>query len=188
MYNNRDDRRYRRYRTLSGLATGIFIISLAVAFYFSEQFGWRLFVPILFAGGAFVALFVAASSRNPKVLYGGLQSFTWLLSLGILFSPWVSFWPWILIPVGVSIMLGALYTPIVTGLYRSGFVANPPPQERSQPYPSNQQGYQRPPTPPMPGTYQEGGQPYAYPTQPEQQNDQPQAQPPQQEETLLHQQ
>lgn len=161
MYTNRDDRRYRRYRTLSGIATGIFVICLAVAFYFSEQFGWHLFVPILFAGAAFVALFVAASSRNAKVLYSGLQSFTWLLSLGILLSPWVSFWPWILIPVGVSIMLGALYTPIVTGLYRSGFVANPPPQERYQSY--------------------------AYPTQPQQQDDQPQAQPPQHEETLLHQ-
>ncbi len=184
-----NDNRYRRSRTRGGLATGVFIIILAVALYFSEQFGWNVLVPILFAGAAIVALFVAASSGNSNVFYGGLHSFTWLLSLGILFSPWVSFWPWILVPVGVSFILGAFYNPITTWYDRSGFAANPPPQERSQPYPSDQQGDQRPPTtPPVPGTYQEGGQPYAYPTQPEQQSDQPQAQPPQQEETLLRQQ
>ncbi len=182
-----NDNRYRRSRTLGGLATGVFIIILAVALYFSEQFGWNLLVPILFAGAAIVALFVAVSSGNPKAFYGGLHSFTWLLSLGILFSPWVSFWPWILIPVGVSCILGALYTPITTWYDRSGLVANPPPQVRSWPYPSDEQGYQGLPTPPVPGTYQEGGQPYAYPTQPEQQNDQPQAQPSQQEEVLLDQ-
>ena len=180
-----NDNRYRRSRTRGGLATGVFIIILAVALYFSEQFGWNLLVPILFAGAAIVALFVAASSGNSKVFYGGLHSFTWLLSLGILFSPWVSFWPWILIPVGVSCILGAFYTPITEWYDRSGFVANPPPQERTRPYPSDEQGYQRPPTPSVPGTYQEGGQPYASPTQ--QQNDQPQTQPSQQEEVLLHQ-
>lgn len=163
MYNNKDDRRYRRYRTLSGLATGIFIISLAFAFYLSERFGWQLFVPILFAGGAFVSLFVAASSGNPRVIYGGLHSFTWLLSLGILFSPWVSFWPWILIPVGVSVILGALYTPIVTWLYRSGLVTNPPPPRYyQQPYP-----------------------PYQDPPEPKQQDNQPPAESPQPEETPL---
>lgn len=181
-----NDNRYRRSRTRGGLATGVFIIILAVALYFSEQFGWNLLVPILFAGAAIVALFVAASSGNSKVFYGGLHSFNWLLSLGILFSPWVSFWPWILIPVGISCILGAFYNPITEWYDRSGLVANAPPQERTRPYPSDEQGYQPPPTPPVPGTYQEGGQPYAYPTQ-QQQNDQPQAQPAQQEEALLHQ-
>lgn len=165
MYNNRDDRRYRHYRILRGLATGLFFISLAFAFYFSEQFGWHLFVPILFAGWAFVSLFVAASSGNPRVLYGGLHSFTWLLSLGILSSPWVSFWPWILIPVGVSCILGALYTPITTGLYRSGFVSYaPPPQYYQQPYP-----------------------PYQDPPQPKQQDNQSSAESPQPEETPVQQ-
>ena len=179
-----NDNRYRRSRTQGGLATGVFIIILAVALYFSEQFGWNLLVPMLFAGAAIVALFVAASSGNPKVFYSGLHSSTWLLSLGILFSPWVSFWPWILIPVGVSCILGAFYTQITTWYDRSGFVANPPTQERSQPYPSDEQVYQRPPTPPVPGMYQEDGQPNAYPTQ-QQQSDQPQAQHPRQEEVLL---
>ena len=97
MYKNRDDRRYQRYRnSMRGLATGIFIIGLAFAFYFSEQFGWHLFVPILFAGWAFVSLFVAASSGSPKSFYSGLHSFTWLMGLALCF--WIGFWPWILFP------------------------------------------------------------------------------------------
>ena len=68
MYDDRDDRRYRRYRNpMRGLATGIFIIGLAFAFYFSSQFGWPAFLPILFAGWAFVSLFLAAAQVIRKV-------------------------------------------------------------------------------------------------------------------------
>jgi hypothetical protein len=182
MYNGRD---YRRYRNpMRGLATGIFIIGLAFAFYFSEQFGWHVFLPILFAGAAFVSLFLAVSFGHPKGLYGGLHSFTWLMGLALCF--WIGFWPWILLPIGVSIMLGALYNPITTGFDRSGFVANPPPpQQYQQPYqpnPPDQQGYQPPLTPQAPGMYPEGGQPYHYPPQPKQQDEQPPAQSAQPEE------
>jgi hypothetical protein len=143
MYDDRDDRRYRRYRNpMRGLATGIFIIGLAFALYFSGQFGWHAFLPILFAGWAFVSLFLATSSGNPKGLYSGLHSFAWLMGLALCF--WIGFWPWILIPVGVSIILGALYNPITTGFDRSGFVANPQTpqqyQQPYQPYQSDQQG------------------------------------------------
>jgi hypothetical protein len=183
-----DDRYYRRRRyrnPLAGLATGIFIIVLAFAFYFSDAFRGHWFLPILFAGLAFISLIGAASSGNPRGLYGGLHSFTWLMGLALCFL--IGFWPWILIPVGVSIILGALYVPITTGLYSTGFMANQPPppqyQQPQQPYqqypPSYQQGYQPPPQ--APGTYQEGGQQYQYPPQPKQQYDQPQAQPPQEE-------
>jgi hypothetical protein len=186
MYDDRDNRRYQQYRNpLRGLATGIFIIGLAFAFYFSNQFGWHVFLPILFAGWAFVSLFIAASSGNPRGLYSGLHSFTWLMGLALCFL--IGFWPWILLPVGVSIMLGALYYPITAGFDRSGFVANQPPPPYFQPYPSDQGRYQTSPTPQAPGTYQEGGKPYAFPTQPIQQDDQPQAQPSQREETPLHQ-
>jgi hypothetical protein len=74
MYEDRYYRRQmrRRYRNpLGGVAVGIFIIGLAFAFYFSNTFGGNLFLPILFAGLAFVSLFTSASSGDPKGLYGG---------------------------------------------------------------------------------------------------------------------
>lgn len=191
MYSDRDERRYYRYRnSLRGLATGMFIIGLAFAFYFSSQLGGDVFLPILFAGWAFVSLFLAVSFGHPKGIYGGLHSFTWLMGLALCF--WIGFWPWILLPIGVSIMLGALYNPITTGVDRSGFVANPPPQEYYQQpyqsYPSEPQGYRPSPTPQVPGTYQEGGQMYQYPSQPGRQDNQPPAQPPQHEEMPLQRQ
>ncbi len=184
MYDDRYYRRQmrRRYRNpLGGLAVGIFIIGLAFAFYFSNTFGGNLFLPILFAGLAFVSLFGSASSGNPQGIYGGLQGFTWLMGLALCFL--IGFWPWILLPVGVSIILAALYSPITTGINNTGFMAGPqanqpPPQQYQQPY---QQGYQPPPQPQAPGPY-EGGQQYQYPPQPKQEQDQPQAQPPPQQE------
>jgi hypothetical protein len=188
MYDDRRSRRYyrRQYRNpLRGVAAGIFIIGLAFAFAFSHSFGGNLFLPILFLGLAFCSLLGSASSLNPRGIYGGLQSFTWLAGLALCFV--VGFWPWILIPVGVSMILGALYTPITTGLVGAGFLAamqpNQPPPQYQQPYqhppypPEYQQGYQ--PQQQAPGTYQEGGQQYP---QPKQEYDQSQEQPPQQQE------
>lgn len=179
-YMRRYNRRVNRYRNpMRGLATGIFFIGLAFAIYFSSAFGWS-FLAIFFAGLAICSLIGAASSGNPRALYGGLHSFTWLMGLALCF--WIGFWPWILIPVGVSMILGALYNPITTGIYGAGFMANQPAprqyQQSSQPYQSYDQGYQ----PPPPGTYQEGGQQYQYPPQPKQQYDLPQEMPPQQQE------
>jgi hypothetical protein len=188
MYDDRRARRYyrrqyrRQYRNpLRGVAAGIFIIGLAFAFAFSHSFGGNLFLPILFLGLAFCSLLGSASSLNPRGIYGGLQSFTWLAGLALCFV--IGFWPWILIPVGVSMILGALYTPIITGLVGAGFLAamqpnQPPPQYQQPPYPQEyQQGYQ--PQQQAPGTYQEGGQQYP---QPKQEYDQSQEQPPQQQE------
>jgi hypothetical protein len=179
VYDDRDYRRQmrRRYRNpLGGLAVGIFIIGLAFAIYFSNFFGGNLFLPILFAGLAFCSLFGAASSGDPRGLYGGLQGFTWLMGLALCFL--IGFWPWILLPVGVSIILAALYNPITTGINNTGFMAGP---QANQPPPwQYQQGYQ--PLPQAPGTYQEGGQQYQYPPQPKQEHDQPQTQHPQEQE------
>lgn len=183
MYDDRYDRRYyrRRYRNpLGGLAAGIFIIGLAFAFYFSGSFGGRWFLPILFAGLALCSLIGAASSMNPRAIYGALYPFTWLMGLALCFL--IGFWPWILLPVGISIILGALFAPITSGLSNAGFPPTPqgyqPPYQQGgqQPY---QQGYQPPQQ--APGTYQEGGQHYQYP-EPRQQYDQPPPQPPQQQE------
>lgn len=195
MYDDRRSRRYyrryyrRQYRNpLGGVAAGIFIIGLAFAFAFSHSFGGNLFLPILFLGLAFCCLLGSASSLNPRGIYGGLQSFVWLAGLALCFV--IGFWPWILIPVGVSMILGALYTPIIAGLVGAGFLAamqpnQPPPQYQQPPYPQEYQqpyqqdypqGYQ--PQQQAPGTYQEGGRQYP---QPKQEYDQSQEQPPQQE-------
>jgi hypothetical protein len=190
MYDDRYNRRQmrRRYRNpMGGLAVGIFIIGLAFAFYFSSTFNGNWFLPILFAGLAFCSLFGAASSGHPQGIYGGLQGFTWLMGLALCFL--IGFWPWILLPLGVSIILGALYKPITTGINTTGFTAGPqpnqpPPQYQpgyQQPTPQYQQGYQ-PPPPQAPGTYQEGGQQYQYPPQIKQEYDQQQTQSPQEQE------
>jgi hypothetical protein len=185
-YSRRYNRRLNRYRNpMRGLAGGILIIGLAFAFFFSTTVGWN-FLAILFTVLAFVSLISAASSGNPRAFYGGLYPFVWLLGLALCFL--IGFWPWILLPVGACMILGALYNPITTGLSSSGYMANQPPtpqyQQQNQPYQPYQQGYQ--PPPPAPGAYQEGGQQYQYPPQPKQQYDQPQAEPPQQQEIPPH--
>ncbi len=82
-YTRRYNRRMNRYRNpMRGLATGIFFIFLAFAFYFSNTFHSHLFLPILFAGLAFCCLFGAASSGNPRGIYGGLY-------------PFVCYWVWL---------------------------------------------------------------------------------------------
>lgn len=191
MYDDRAARRFNRrmnrYRNpMRGVALGIFFIFLAFAFYFSSTIASHLFLPIFFAGLALFILIGAASSGNPRGIYGGLYPFVWLMGLALCFL--IGFWPWILIPVGVSMIIGALYNPITTGLSNSGFMAanQPSPQtyqpyqqtnEQNEPYQAGYQGSQ-----PAPGTYQEGGQYYQYPPQPKQQYDVPEAATPQQEE------
>jgi hypothetical protein len=182
-YTRRYNRRMNRYRNpMRGIATGIFFIFLAFAFYFSNTFTSNLFLPIFFAGLALVSLIGAASSGNPRGIYGGLYPFVWLMGLALCFL--IGFWPWILLPIGVCIILGALYNPITTGLSNTGFMANQPPpqqyQQSSEPDQSYKAGYQG--YPPAPDTYQEGGQHYQYPPQPKQQYDLPEPDSAQQQE------
>lgn len=190
MYDERSARRYNRrmnrYRNpMRGIATGIFFIFLAFAFYFSNTFNSNWFLPILFAGLALFSLIGAASTGNPRGIYGGLYPFVWLMGLALCFL--IGFWPWILLPVGISMIIGALYNPITAGLSNAGLMANQPPrqpyqpsQQTNEPNQSYQSGYQGPE--PVPGTYQEGGQYYQYPPQPKQQYDSPEAASAQQEE------
>jgi hypothetical protein len=172
---------------MRGIAAGIFFIFLAFAFYFSSTFASDLFLPLLFAGLALFTLIGAASSGNPRGIYGGLYPFVWLMGLALCFL--IGFWPWILLPIGVSMIIGALYKPITTGLSNAGFMTNQPPPQAYQSYQQSnepnhpyQAGYQGPQQTPGPGTYQEGGQYYQYPPQPKQQYDMPEEAPPQQEE------
>src|SRR3984893_11855641 len=141
-YARRQARAYRRqmrrgYRTgLGGLAGGFFFIGLALAFALSDSLGGSGFLFFLFAGLAFSSLFGSASSMNPRRLYGGILGFVWLMGLAILFV--IGFWPWILVPIGISAILGSLIVPITAGLLGLGIYAatqnNQPQQQYQQPY------------------------------------------------------
>ncbi len=150
-----DRRMYRRQNPLRGLAGGIFIICLALAFFIGGA-GGHWFLPLFFVGLAFCTLIGSVSTFNPRGVYGGLMGFIWLLGIGICFL--IGFWPWILVLVGISMILGALFRPITAGLLGAGFLlASQQPQQSYQPvYPAQQ---------PPPGTYQEGGNVYPYPPQ-----------------------
>ena len=166
MYENRHYRKPYQ-NPLGGLAGGIFIIALALAI-FLGGIGWNVFLPILFVGLAFASLLGAFSSYNHKTAYGGLHGFVWLLGLALCFA--IGFWPWILLPVGVSMMLGALAAPVIGGLNRGLPPTYPPyqaPYQPGQPYQPDrlyQQGYQPPQQ--ESGISQEGEQRREYTTQP----------------------
>ena len=156
----RANRRYYR-GAFGGISGGIFLIGLALAFALSSSLGGYLFLPIFFAGLAFCALFGSIGSFNPRGLYGGLQGFAWLMGLAFCFL--FGFWPWILVVIGVSCILGALYVPLTAGLMGAGIFAAmqnnqqqqpyqqyPQYQPPGQPYPQGQEPYQ---------SYQQGYQP-----------------------------
>ncbi len=179
---------------IGGISGGIFMIGLAIAFFSGH------FLPVLFVTLAFTSLLGSVSSLRPNGIYGGLYSFVWLLGLAFCFV--FGFWPWILVIVGLSAILGAMRGTIMAAILGMGFLGansmtnQPPPYQPYQPtppyqeqpgYQQYQQGYQPPAQPQE--TYQEGGQPHQYPPpsqQPQQppmqpQYDQPQAQYPHQQ-------
>ncbi len=100
---------------------------------------------ILFVGLAFASLLGGFSSYHHKTAYSGLHGFVWLLGLALCFA--IGFWPWILLPIGFSMILGALAAPVMGGLNR-GLPPTYPPYQQGQPYQppyqSYQQGYQPP--------------------------------------------
>jgi hypothetical protein len=153
MYQN-DPRMYRRRNPLRGLAGGIFLIFLLLGFLFG---GGGLFLPLLFVGLAFCVLIGSISTYHPRGIYSGVMGMVWMLGLALCFL--IGFWPWILLPVALSMILGALINPITGALAGSAFLALNQPQQ-----PTYQPVYQAPPQPQAaPGTYQEGGNSYPYP-------------------------
>ena len=175
---------YRRNRgVLGGMSGGIFMIGLAIAFFSGH------FLPVLFITLAVTSLLGSASSMRPNALYGGLHSFVWLLGLAFCFI--FGFWPWILVVIGVSAILGAMRVPIMAaivggGLLGANALSNQQPYQQPMyreqpPYSPYQQGYQAPAQ--SQETYQEGGQQHPYqgsqPVQP--QYEQPEAEYPQQQ-------
>jgi len=149
----REMRRFYRYQNpMRGLAGGLFLTALIIGFALSPVWGSKGFLLPLFIGLAFVSLFGSFSTMSRNGIYSGLYGFIWLLGLGLCFV--IGFWPWILLPVAVTMTLGVLFRPILSGL---GFLtaASMQPSGQQQPYP--QQG-------------QPGNQPYQ---QPEQQQELP---------------
>src|SRR5437763_424813 len=141
----------RQQNPMRAIATGIFLIGLAFAFIIGGHF----FLPLLFVALAVSSLFGTLSTLRPGAVYGGLQSFIWLLGLAFLFlTDW--WWPGILFIVGISVIVGALARPIMAGLFGVGLMGvatmanRQPPQQYQQPqyqqaYQPYQQGYQPPP-------------------------------------------
>lgn len=170
-----------------GIAGGIVLIGLAISFALG---GFSL--PIFFIALALAALVSSFGSARPLGVYGGIQSFFWLLMLALFFATGFN-WIWLLVAAGVSAILGALMRPILAGLGGLAIFGmsqqQPSYQPQQQPpyYQPSQQPYQ-PQQPPQtyqggyqPETYQEGGQQRQYPQTPQspQPYEQPQAQYPQ---------
>lgn len=181
--SNREQRRYYRYRNqMRGLGTGFFLLVLFIAFLVNQNFSGIGFLPILFAGLALISLFGGTSSMRRYGVYGGLNGFIWLLGLAICFQ--IGFWPWILLPVALTLIAGAIFNPFTMGSFAARNQANaqrqeqppyqqPLPQEETPAYQPYQQGYQ----PPYPSNYQEPA--------PKQEYEQPLIQYPEQQQQQL---
>jgi hypothetical protein len=172
----RDMRRSYRYQNpMRGLASGIILLALILAFALQGAWSGAGFLAIFFIGLAFSSLFGAFSTMHRYGVYGGFYSFIWLLGLALCFV--IGFWPWILLPIAVSMILGSLFRPIMGGLAGASWLGatqaqqpNYQQQPYQQPYPQQeqpgyQQGYQATPAQPH-ETYQEGGQQYEPPQTP----------------------
>ena len=127
MYQNRYDRRmYRRMNRpqnpLRALAGGIFILFLFLAFLVSKG---GFFLPLFFAGLALAIVIASVSAFHAWGIYGGLIGGSWLLGLALCVL--LGFWPWILLPIALSLFLGVLYRPIMGGLKGALPSQNQPP-------------------------------------------------------------
>jgi hypothetical protein len=96
------------------LASGIFLIGLTLAFLLGARGRGHLFLPILFTGLAFPTLMGSIRTLSPQGVYGGIQGFFLQLGLGISLSRGLL--AWILVVVGISVILGTLFAPIISGL------------------------------------------------------------------------
>lgn len=146
---DREVRRSHRYQNpMRGLAGGLFLLALIVGFALNNVWGGIGFLPLFFVGLAFLSLFGSISTMNRNGIYGGINGFVWMLGLALCFV--IGFWPWILLPVAVSMILGALFRPIMAGLAGTSFLAGmqqpnyqqSAPQQEQPDYQAYQQGYQ----------------------------------------------
>ncbi len=160
---------------VGGLSGGIFFFGLALAI-FTGHFWTGLLVTL-----AFTALVGSLSSNDLQGIYGGFQGFVFLLGLAV--CSVFGWWPWILVVLGISSILGTLHGLVASGALGFAFPEtnkeSEPKQQTAleQPY---QEGYQSQPV------YQEGSQQFTsqpYANQPQYEQPQvvyPQELPPQQ--------
>lgn len=126
MYN--DGSNVKLYRSaIGGILAGVFVICLAVAIYL-WGFSADWFLPVLFLGLGLASLIGCFTAPNRKAAYGSLYGVVWFFGLSLCF--WIGFWPWILLPVGFSIILGALAAPILGALSNKN---NPPENQQFTP-------------------------------------------------------
>lgn len=116
MYQERyERRRYRRMNRpqnpLRALAGAIFILFLFLAFLVSNG---GFFLPLFFAGLAIALVIASVSSYRAWGIYGGLIGGSWLLGLALCVA--LGFWPWILLPIALTLLLGVSFRPIMGGL------------------------------------------------------------------------
>lgn len=166
-------------KKLSGkiaIMAGIFLIGIPFGFSLANQFLQDGTAPFIFL--LFLAFWIAIAtliSRSRLAIFVSLYAIVWLMGIGITAlaqSPL-----WLLLPLGLSLILAALYQSIVgkkknpqpqptpspqpqaEGHIINNYISvfTQPPQASYQPY---QQGYQ-PPQPSGP-LYHEGGQHYQY--------------------------
>ena len=193
-YRNRN-----RYRGPGRRLGGLIIFVIIMIAIFGGGFGSHFFLPLIMVVLAFSTLIGSVFSLNPRGIYGGVQGFIWFMGLALCFA--IGFWPWILLPLVISALLGILARPIIAALLGLGIFsalnmnrpAQPmytppmqpyqppvqPYQPPQQPYQGYGEGYQPPMQPPP--NYQEGGTQYPYPTTSSQAYEQPQSQYPPQE-------
>lgn len=167
-YDRKVRRSYRYQNPMRGLAGGLFLLALIIGFALNNVWKGIGFLPLLFVGLAFLSLFGSISTMNRNGIYGGINGFVWMLGLALCFV--IGFWPWILLPVAVTMILGAFFRPIMAGLAGTSFLAGtqqagyqqPSPQQEQSDYQTYQQGYQGAPAQPH-EAYQETPAQYEQP-------------------------
>jgi energy-coupling factor transporter transmembrane protein EcfT len=131
----------RRQPVFGGIAGGIFLIFLALAFLVHS-----FFLPLLFVGLAFSIFFGALSSGKSQATYGGIIGLIWILGLAVLYT-FDLWWPGILILAGISVVVGTILRPMIGAGWKQGTLYQPS-QQPQQP----EQALYAPP-PPYQGEY-----------------------------------
>ncbi len=93
-------RNMRHSVVVGGLSGGIFFFGLAFAILSGH------FWPMLFATLALTSLVGSLSKSNLQTIYGGFQGFVFFLGLAL--CSVIGWWPWILVVLGISSVLGTL--------------------------------------------------------------------------------
>ncbi len=95
------DKKGRRASLVGGLSGAVFLFGLTIAI-LSGHF-WLFFLMAL----AFSALIGSLSTKDIQANLGGVQGFVFLMGLAV--CTVIGWWPWIMVLLGISTLLGALH-------------------------------------------------------------------------------